>query len=224
LAWFPALGDVLSVGAFYKRFESPIEVVNVPYGSTLLTTWSNADSADLYGVEFEARKNFDFFEDVFGIRREPGPTEDSRFIRFKDFNLVANFTIMDSQVSIPDKPPGDGPQFQFTNKNRALQGMSNYLVNVGFLFDSPRLGLTLNVLANSFGDRISAIGSGGLDDEKEEPRWNLEVTISKKIGKGTIKLTAENILDDPYEFKQSGITTREYRRGFAIGLAYSYSF
>jgi hypothetical protein len=80
------------------------------------------------------------------------------------------------------------------------------------------------VLANTFGERISAVGSSGIDDEKEQPRWALDVSIIKRIGNGALKITGENLLNDKYEYKQGDITTREYRKGFAIGVGYSYSF
>ena len=203
IEWFLSPGEILSAGFFYKKFDSPIEAVNVPLGSQLLTTWENADSADLFGLEIEGRKNLGF---VKGL---------------KDFSLISNFSWMDSEVRVAENTGLGNLQ---TNKKRPLQGMPKFLFNAGLQYDSQKTGWTITILANTFGERISAVGASGIDDEKEQPRWSLDISVLKRLGNATLKLTAENILNDKYEFKQGDISTREYRRGFAIGFGYSYSF
>jgi len=204
--WFLKPGELISAGFFYKRFDSPIEAVNVPLGATLLTTWENAKTADLFGIEVEGRKNLAIVEALEDL---------------DDFSLVANFSWMDSEVEVAT---GSGVSNLQTNQKRPLQGMPEYLLNLGLVYDNKERGLTVSILANTFGERISAVGASGIDDEKEQPRWSLDLSLIKKLGNGSLKLTAENILNDKYEFKQGDISTREYRRGFAVGLGYTYSF
>jgi hypothetical protein len=201
LEWYPSPRDLLSAGVFYKYFDQPIEVVNLPTSGQILTTWDNADTADLLGFEIEGRKNLGMiYQDL------------------QNLSLIANFAYMQSEVRIKKDPT----HLQ-TNDKRPLQGQPEYVLNVGFLYELPS-DWTFAVLANTFGDRISAVGATGLDDEKELPRWQLDVSITKRIGKWGIKMTGENLLDDNYEFKQGDITTREFRRGWAIGLGITYSF
>jgi outer membrane receptor protein involved in Fe transport len=200
--WYLSPSEVISAGLFYKKFKDPIEVVSVPLSSSLLTTWENAESADLYGFEVEARKSLDI------IAKD-----------LKDISVIANFAYMKSEVKIS----ADASAIQ-TNDKRPLQGQPEYVLNVGFLYDSKESGLTVSLLANRFGERISAVGQSGIDDEKELPRWALDLSINKRLGPSTLKLTVENILNDKYAFKQQGVFTREYRRGFAVGIGYSYSF
>ncbi len=209
--WFPAPADVVSVGVFYKLFEDPIEEVIIPTGSSLLKSWDNADSADLWGVEFEVRKNLGFLGEW-----TDGPQSET-FLR--DFSLLFNYALIDSEVKLTSEQDAI-----LTNGSRELQGQPEFTLNTGLLYDSTDLGLTVAVLANTFGERISAVGAFGLPDEKEESRWSLDVSIAKKFGRSTVKLTAQNILDDKFSFKQGSITTREFRRGFSIGLSYSVSF
>ena len=206
--WFVTPSELLSVGFFYKKFQDPIEAVNVPAGSSLITTWENADSADLIGLEFEARKSLAIVDALKAL---------------KDLSVVTNFSWMDSEVRVAEGS-GAGLGNLQTNKKRSLQGQPDYLFNIGLLYDSKDTGWTVSVLANTFGERISAVGSSGIDDEKEQPRWALDVSIIKRIGNGALKITGENLLNDKYEYKQGDITTREYRKGFAIGVGYSYSF
>lgn len=208
--WFPAPGDVVAANVFYKYFQEPIEQVRVPTSSQLLTTWDNAEDADLIGFEIEARKSLGFLNGITGLD-------------LSDLSAVGNFTLMESEVRI-----GEAPLFQQTNEERPLQGQSPYLLNLGLLYEARKLGLSCALFVNTFGKRLSAVGAAGIDDEYEMPRWNLDLTISKTLGKdgkgGTLKLTAENLLDATYRYVQDGITTRKYRRGWAIGLGYSYNF
>lgn len=209
--WFPGPGDIVAVNFFYKHFDRPIEQVRVPTASQLLTTWDNAEDGDLFGFEVEARKNLGFLEGLTGWKG------------LSDWSVVGNFSFMDSEVRI-----GPNPLFQQTNDKRPLQGQSPYLLNLGLLYESKDLGLSCGVFVNTFGKRLSAVGAAGIDDEYEMSRWNLDVTVSKTLGKGgsggTLKLTAENLLDATYEWVQDGITTRKYTKGWAIGLGYSVDF
>jgi outer membrane receptor protein involved in Fe transport len=200
--WFPGGGDIVTAGLFYKHFTDPIEVVNEPISSGLLTSWENADSAHLFGIELETRKNLAFLNGDL-----------------KDLSLLFNYTWMWSEVRIPEDP--SNPQ---TNDKRPLQGMPEFVFNVGLLYDAKAIGLSAGIFANIIGDRITAVGTSGLDDEVEKPRWNLDLSITKQVGNGTVKLTVENILNDNYLYKQSGFQTRDYRKGLSVGIGYSYSF
>ena len=63
LRWefYPASGEVLSFGVFAKRFDQPIERVYRAAGaSSRFVGFVNAESAENYGVELEARKSLGF--------------------------------------------------------------------------------------------------------------------------------------------------------------------
>ena len=207
--WFPFPGDVISTGVFYKNFKDPIETIILPSGSSLIRSWDNADSADLYGFEFEIRKHLGF------LSSDPETKEHLRM-----FKLLFNYTLMDSEVTIK----GDQEDI-LTNSSRKLEGQPDFLLNVGLLYDNDPLGLTVAVLANTFGERISAVGAFGLPDEEEQQRWSLDISVTKRITENAIlKLSGENLLDDKIEFKQGDITTNSFRKGWAIGLSYSVQF
>lgn len=213
--WFPAPGELFSASIFYKRFDSPIEKVIIPTGSSLLTSWDNADTADLYGFEIEVRKSLGFLNRWFVL----GPSEDESWL--DDLSLIANFALIESEVSISEDEDSLGNQ---TNNKRPLEGQPEYVLNVGMLYDNRDLGLTVALFASTFGESISGVGAFGLPDEKEQPRWSLDFNISKTVGRGSIKLSAENLLDDAYTFEQGEFTTVEYRKGIFVGLSYSVNF
>ncbi len=127
---------------------------------------------------------------------------------------------MDSEVTIKGEQENI-----ITNPKRQLEGQPDFLLNLGLVYENDDLGLTVAALANTFGERISAVGAFGLPDEEEQQRWTLDFSISKDVSENaSIKLTAENLLDDKVEFKQGEHTTREYKTGWAVGLSYSVRF
>ena len=57
---FPSGNQVLSIGGFYKNIKNPIEQsIDITQVSTTFT-YNNEKAANIYGVELEIRKNFDF--------------------------------------------------------------------------------------------------------------------------------------------------------------------
>lgn len=215
LDWFMRNADLISTSVFYKRLDKPIEQLLLTVtGSTLLRQWQNAEAADLYGFEFEARKSFDFLAQI----------DPASLGFFEDIRAVLNFAWIESEVTI-----GDIDTAVQTNNERPLQGQPQYIFNVGLVYESSALdgfleGFSLGVYTNTFGERISAAGANGLEDEVEQPRWSLDVVVAKRFGPSSVRLTARNILDDEYRFTQGDVTTREYRLGWSVGLSYSYRF
>ena len=65
--WYPNMGENISVSLFGKNFINPIEQIvadgSVP--SNLLLTYTNPNSAILYGVELEARKKINGWFDLY---------------------------------------------------------------------------------------------------------------------------------------------------------------
>ena len=49
--WFPAPGEILSAGIFYKKIRAPIELYRVDFADSV--TWINRDEATVMGIEFE---------------------------------------------------------------------------------------------------------------------------------------------------------------------------
>src|SRR5690606_26766674 len=88
--WYFDRGQVITLGAFYKDIDRPIEAVINESGSTVQQTYLNAPKATLYGVEVEAKKVFEPFMD--------GP-----FFGTKRWLVQANYTYSKSEVKVdPD--------------------------------------------------------------------------------------------------------------------------
>lgn len=204
--FYPKGGEAISVGAFYKYFNDPIELRLNP--SSVLDRrnyqYTNADKAYTLGAEVEVRKNLDFLSD-----------------NLKDFNLFANLTYIYSKVSLASTS-GSGSA---TTSNRPLQGQSPYLVNAGLQYNSENTIWGGSLLYNRIGQRLSLVGINdlGFPDVYERPRDQIDLQISKKIlkKKGEIKLTWADLLNPSYYFYENIGDKKAYNSG-TDRLFYSY--
>ena len=84
---FEALGEILSLGGFYKRLNDPIEIVRIPTAGNNVGTPEpyNGPSAHIYGVELELRNDL------------------GRWTRFHGLSASTNLTLASSSVK-QDEP------------------------------------------------------------------------------------------------------------------------
>jgi outer membrane receptor protein involved in Fe transport len=213
--FYPRPGEAISVAAFYKYFDSPIE--NYMSGANdgqQQFTYRNAEKASNVGLELEARKSM---SDLFA----------ASFLR--NLSLVFNSSIIYSEVDMGNSP--DLIQERF----RPLQGQSPYIVNLGAFYDDRNSGLSINLLYNVFGKRINRVGSTIYSSVYEMPRNVLDLTVTKKVNENfTLKAGVQNILNAPFRYtmdldrdkKISSVDKNlvSYRRGayFTLGVTYSF--
>ena len=194
-------GDMISATVYYKYLDEPIERVQMLSGGASVHTFRNADNGMAAGIEIEMRKTF---------------TEALR--------IGVNGTYMYTNVKLPDGGV-------YTNKERALQGASPYLVNADITY-SPRFGerrqLNLALLYNLQGPRIHAVGISGLGDIRQLPVHTLDLAAAYRFGERTeIKLQLNDLLNRPMIFEQEvpqtggSIEVERYRTGlgFEVGVA-----
>ncbi len=223
LRWelYPASGETVSVGLFYKHFENPIEWNFIDMGGTYRYSYENAKSAYTAGVEVDLRKSLDF-------------------IGAKGLSLVFNGSYVISEVDFKQ----DG---LVVEKDRPLQGQSPYIINTAIFYDFPqKLGMSAGVQYNIIGKRIIGVGKsqstdGSTDfdvpDVYEMPRHSLDITLSKDLSERfSLKLGIDNILNQDVVFKQfptvtiDGVTyereqvTRNYKSGVGASLSLSAKF
>jgi outer membrane receptor protein involved in Fe transport len=220
LRWslFPSLGEIVSVGGFYKRFADPIEIVRIPTSGTNLGTPEpyNAPMAKTYGVEIELRHDL------------------GRWTPFDGLSVSANATVADSRVQQDEAvevylggTASAGPEILtpevFTNPERPLYGQSPYLLNVALSWSHGATDAVL--LYNGVGERLAEVGTNGYDDIFEQARHTLDATVEQAVMGGVrLKLGLKNLTDAPYELRLGDDTTRKYEVGREVALKVSYSF
>ncbi|MGE3609556.1 MAG: TonB-dependent receptor [Bacteriovoracaceae bacterium] len=181
--------DYFSIGAFYKKFQSPIEAVFQP-GDKLVKTFMNATSAVNYGAEAEGRYN------LRGISRS-----------LRRWSLSSNLSVINSVVEI------DGSQGNQTSKVRPLQGQSPYVANVQLFYDRPQLKLTSGLIYNIVGKRITEVGTNSRPDVYEQPVHQLDYVFNQNFGKWGYGIRARNLLDPVAMSTQGGEVVRSRKRG-----------
>jgi outer membrane receptor protein involved in Fe transport len=190
--FYPAPGEFIQFGAFYKKFINPIQQVILVSGGgdSRAFTFVNADNALVQGVELDMRKKLDFVDKWAHMKF------------FKDFSVVLNGSLMQSNMNI-SKVINQSSKTQ-------LQGQSPYLFNTGFYYQNDSTGTQLSLLYNTFGNRIYLIGTGDYGDIGEMARHSLDVTFSQKIYKGiSVNIGIQNILNTPYRLYQD--TNRDHK-------------
>jgi TonB-dependent receptor len=207
LEWFPAPGDVLSAGVFYKSLKQPIELVSRTLDDGQVT-WINRPDADLMGMEFEARKNMEFLSP-----------------RFKGLSLGGNFTLIKSSTKLTDDELAAKRIVNpHASDTRPLYEQSPYIGNVDLIYEFARTGTTFSLGANWTGPRIILAKSTGPDIYEQSP-VTLDAFISQKLWKyWTLRLGVKNILDPKYRQtygEDAGDNKfQAFRRGrtFTLGL------
>lgn len=209
LEWFGTTQSVVAVSGFYKKFDSPIEVAVLP-SSELLETWVNEESADNYGVEVEMRSDLQALSPALA-----------------DLSVNTNVTLVRSTVhtggEIDVYLPGTGAsQLALAPKERALQGQSPYVINVGLTW-APLGGASATLLFNRFGKRIDAVSAEALPDIFEEPRSQLDAVVEWPVLRGwRAKLSASRLVGNVVEFKQGDELLRSYDTGRTVSLGLSW--
>lgn len=170
---FPGLGEIISVGGFYKRFDNPVELNAIMVNGNPNYYLQNADWAKVYGLEFELRKNFSFIADNE---------------IFKNIAAYGNLTFQKSTVqnTYTVDPGGGKPYIQVpSQQKRSLYGQSPYLYNIGLQYLGNHLGF--NAAYNKSGRKTYIVSDDPTFIEYEKPREQLDIQISYRFLKNKME-------------------------------------
>jgi TonB-dependent receptor len=212
--------ELLNAGVFYKKIQDPIErlrnAVDASSGPGTFTTigFSNAVSAEIYGVEAEIRKNLSFI---------PGKL-------FHDLSFYANGVLIKSTTIQPTLDQSGYVRDTGVNvRGRPLQGQSPYVFNGGLVYENPAWGTRIGVFYNVSGPRIYAksvanahskyqVVSGDSTNFKsirpdllELPRHLLDLSVSQRIISSLVlKLSVQNLLKAPFRIVEDHNYNQRY--------------
>ncbi|WP_339336873.1 TonB-dependent receptor [uncultured Maricaulis sp.] len=231
LEYYFGRDQFITVGAFYKVLENPVEEYIIPIGDGLNTSFINAPEATLTGAEFEFEKSFDFSD-----------RWDGAFFNDREWFIKTNFTYIQSEVSaegtvtIAQGAFGSPQAIElnaagFVEDGRALQGQSEYLFNlqVGFeTFDGRARGA---LLYNYTGERTRAVAnlSDSLPAIVEQMPASLDFVYSRTLDLGgndwDFGFSIRNILGEDYAAVQSAggveLPVDTYDIGTSLSLSVS---
>ncbi len=207
---YPNSGEIISVSAFYKNFDKPIERTYNPEAPNGEFTFRNVDQAMLLGAELELRKNLSFITEALS-----------------DFSLGTNFTYIYSRTDIDSR---ELEQIRATNPNaksyREMYGQAPYVINALLSYKNEG-GTSANLAFNVSGPRISYISIGGTPNIYELPRTSLNFNIQHEFPNGLgLRLAANNILNAKYQqaitFKNQEyyVQSNDLGMDFSLGISF----
>ncbi|TVQ15634.1 MAG: TonB-dependent receptor, partial [Balneolaceae bacterium] len=214
LELYPRLGETITLGAFFKYFDSPIENKTTVTTESPQFSYINADYAISYGVELEIRKSF------IGLT-------DSEFL--DRFSVNANGSLIFTKVDL-----GGGAVAQ--EQVRPLQGQSPYIINSAIYYDDQKNGFATSIVYNIIGPRIFSVGDVLFPSIYEMPRHSIDISMMKKIGSHTtLKAGIQDLLNAPNRFYQDSNRNDKiesgtdhpivtYRGGQLVNITFTYNF
>ena len=202
----------IKVGIYYKDLDKPIENVMVPSSSLPIYSFDNSDSAIIYGIEFDGRKNLGFISNDM-----------------KNYFISGNFTYSDSEVTLTEEQ-----EITYTTNARQLQGLSQVVINLAASYEISDRSVTLSY--NKMGERIRKVGmieDPGFESESrfpdfmEDPAAVLDLVWIEKYDNGlSFKIKLGNLLDEEtiwYQGEKSNITNK-YKKGVNYSFTLSYKY
>lgn len=206
-SYFFSESENVKLGFFYKYMDKPIEDVMRPSTSLPIYSFDNTDSATLYGFEIDGRKNLDFINP-----------------KWFNYYISGNFSYNYSDVSLTEEQ-----KEIFTSDTRELQGLSPYVVNFTFGYETENRSALLNL--NHMAERIRKVGViDGPDkelDQYEVPPTLLDFVWIEKFNYGydfETRVKAGNLLDEEIVWRQGEGITRKFKNGRTLSLKVSAKF
>ena len=192
---YPSPTEVISIAAFYKYFQNPIETIveagGGGSGGSKTFTYTNARNATNVGVEVEVRKSL-------------GPNSNSNVL--KNLNLVFSGSWISSSVSLGQVATGQ-------SNTRPLQGQSPFLINTGLSYTNESKDFQATLFYNVMGRKIFAVGFEGYPDLYEMPRNVIDLHFSKKLGRYLLlRGSVEDILNQSVVILQDGNQDGRFQR------------
>jgi TonB-dependent receptor len=225
--WFTNPGEVLSVSAFTKTIEHPLERVFIYHSQgnqstapefPLIVYENDPNKGTVHGIELEARRDLGklwhplqhFF---FGAN-----------VLFDVSSIDKNPERLDASRINDRRSPATSPVFE----------QAPYSVNAYVDYDNSHSGTVITASFNIVGARLIQVQLDGTPDLYDRPAPMLDVVFSQRLGKRfMVRGFAKNILDPAYKTvytnpgnngQYHGVTYiyRQYNKGseFSLGLTY----
>jgi outer membrane receptor protein involved in Fe transport len=182
LEWYPGAGEIVSIGAFYKYFDSSIEMIGRgdQDQSSYRVFYINANYAKTKGIEVNLRKNLGFITPVL-----------------QKLYVSGNATWLEGEVALKTQRIS-GWTIRGENRPRPPLGMSPFMANAGISWQDKWFGSAINY--NYTARKLVLGGVIAELDEYEARRGSLEAQLKLVLAKEKVELNinASNLLDEPY--------------------------
>ena len=242
------LGDLMAFSFFSKEIEDPIEAIAIRDPATagntaavFRTFLNNPSTADLLGIEVEARFNLDFF----GLT---GPL--AKYLQY--FSIGGNFTWIDAEVERSETEleraaeyfgvaDGDVERIGSFDDKRRLFNQPEWIGNGDLSFDHPGWGTRITLAVFAISDVLDAAGTAGLNSAGERIAFTLdrytddfhqldliirqEFELPRQLGGLQLKADFKNLTNTRRGifYDRSQLSGKVYERRFKSGIDYTFS-
>jgi outer membrane receptor protein involved in Fe transport len=220
--WYFAPEQRLSLAAFYKDIDKPIEYFTTFNENRPFTSFANAPRATLNGVEVEFQKYFDV-DRMF----------DSGFLSTRRAVLIANYTWSDSEIEVLDTDETEffgvatQPARNYFSDGGKLTGQSSHLVNLQLGFEGLDSLSQQTLLISYASDRVFSRGTGLQPDVVESPGFMVDFVVRQGVnwfGQDLeLKFEARNLLETEYEEFQERGGNKVFINRYDAGVKFSAS-
>lgn len=203
-------GDLLALGGFWKTVDKPIEKTSL-YGAVQTDLYfNNPNSVDIYGIEFEARKNLGFLNDDL----------------LSYFSIGGNLALIEAEIDVPEAfqdllsgglylsngqrvggnfyANADSGSYDEANSSRPLFNQPEWIANVDLTFEQPDWGTRATLALFAQSDVLVSAASylGGIGntvavtDRYQDSYYQLDFTLKQRINDTwTLGFSAKNLTD-----------------------------
>lgn len=217
--YYKAKDELLSIAAFYKSINDPINITSLTGGAGYLIYANTGKKAQVFGIEAEARLNL--------------YKSESHIVR-----TLVNGTKMWVEQDLLEA-------YQYNQKTTSgLQGASELAANLSVHYENTRHHWVASLSGAYSSDRIFALGSPKdtvnrdylyNDEIIEEGFITLDAVFSKDItDKLSLRLVAKNLLNPEIRMTQnvrdlnsreeSNYVVESYKKGTKLQLSLTYTF
>jgi outer membrane receptor protein involved in Fe transport len=162
--YYPAEGEFISAGAFYKKLSNAIEPYVEVFGQSERVFFNNTPEAVVYGVEVEVRKSLGVLPWRWAQR----------------FSVISNVALLKSEVKFQDNLFGVLSD-DFRIFTRPLEGTASYVVNAGLYYDDETSGTKVSLLYNVLGQRLILAPTKDFPAYYEMPRHTIDISVRQRI-------------------------------------------
>ena len=230
--FFPQSDELLSLSAFYKRINDPINRGLQRGGEDIFSYFNTGDRARIIGFELEGR--------VYIIKKRES---------YPNLRVSGNISYLDHVQDLKDVFRADGTleqTFKYGNKTEiGLEGASDWISNVSLTFNSgDEFPYEFTLTGNYTSDKIFALGAPRNQQQPdvffngeiiEQGFVTLDFIVNKEINTHwSVGLTAKNLLNPTIkrtQFVQEVVTGNQfdstilsYSTGVEASLSLSYKF
>ncbi|MGL5015895.1 MAG: TonB-dependent receptor domain-containing protein [Bacteroidales bacterium] len=201
--YYPSAGELISLSAYYKYLDNPIERVQ-EYAGSAIQTFRNVDGGQVAGLEVELRKNL-----------------------VKDLKFGVNASYIYTRMELPKDGVYTDKKRQLQGASPYL---INADIMWAPKFKNDR-SMSLSLIYNLRGPRIHTVGINGVGNVVENAFNTLDFVGTYNINsKASIKFQAKNIINQDQKYTQEVSDTGStevvevFQRGTKVEVGFSYNF